>query len=166
MDPETVIEQLLQEVTCNIWWVARIKCRYPAATSFALICANPSCSLKPYDNPHTFNAGCHHTFCWYGLLFPPLYLAVPRQKVISLHFMICHSKKCHRPRTSSCHKNSEVKQVIVADVQKCCPFMNSSRTSERHVLLVPPRSRFMLVLVPMRGGTTIRSLNYHTKRVS
>jgi len=20
------------------------------------------------------------------------------------HFMICHSKKCHRPRTSSCHK--------------------------------------------------------------
>jgi len=25
-----------------------------------------------------------------------------------LHFMICHSKKSHRPRTSSCHKNSEV----------------------------------------------------------
>ena len=21
-----------------------------------------------------------------------------------LHFMICHSNKCHRPRTSSCHK--------------------------------------------------------------
>ena len=21
-----------------------------------------------------------------------------------IHFMICHSKKCHRPRTSSCHK--------------------------------------------------------------
>ena len=24
--------------------------------------------------------------------------------VILLHFMICHSNKCHRPRTSSCHK--------------------------------------------------------------
>ena len=23
---------------------------------------------------------------------------------ILLHFMICHSNKCHRPRTSSCHK--------------------------------------------------------------
>ena len=27
-----------------------------------------------------------------------------------IHFMICHSKKCHRPRTSSCHKNSKVEQ--------------------------------------------------------
>ena len=24
--------------------------------------------------------------------------------LLLLHFMICHSKKCHRPRTSSCHK--------------------------------------------------------------
>ena len=23
---------------------------------------------------------------------------------VLLHFMICHSNKCHRPRTSSCHK--------------------------------------------------------------
>ena len=28
-----------------------------------------------------------------------------------LHFMICHSKRCHRPRTSNCNKNSKVKQV-------------------------------------------------------
>ena len=27
-----------------------------------------------------------------------------KNKTILLHFMICHSKKCHRPRTSSCHK--------------------------------------------------------------
>ena len=26
-----------------------------------------------------------------------------RQSLL-LHFMICHSNKCHRPRTSSCHK--------------------------------------------------------------
>ena len=25
-------------------------------------------------------------------------------EVALLHFMICHSNKCHRPRTSSCHK--------------------------------------------------------------
>ena len=25
-------------------------------------------------------------------------------QVVLLHFMICHSNKCHRPRTSSCHK--------------------------------------------------------------
>ena len=24
--------------------------------------------------------------------------------LLLLHFMICHSNKCHRPRTSSCHK--------------------------------------------------------------
>ena len=24
--------------------------------------------------------------------------------VLLLHFIICHSKKCHRPRTLSCHK--------------------------------------------------------------
>ena len=26
----------------------------------------------------------------------------------NLHLMICHSRKCHRPRTSSCYRNSEV----------------------------------------------------------
>ena len=25
-----------------------------------------------------------------------------------LHFIVCHSKKCHRPRTSSCHKEQRV----------------------------------------------------------
>ena len=25
-------------------------------------------------------------------------------KGLAIHFMICHSNKCHRPRTSSCHK--------------------------------------------------------------
>ena len=28
--------------------------------------------------------------------------------LLLLHFVICHSKKCHRPRTSSCHTNSKV----------------------------------------------------------
>ena len=27
-----------------------------------------------------------------------------RRVLLLLHFMICHSNKCHRPRTSSCHK--------------------------------------------------------------
>ena len=31
-----------------------------------------------------------------------------------LHLMMCHSKKCHRPRTSSCHKNSKVEQKVRA----------------------------------------------------
>ena len=28
----------------------------------------------------------------------------PLPSSLLLHFMICHSNKCHRPRTSSCHK--------------------------------------------------------------
>ena len=31
-------------------------------------------------------------------------LPMLRALVVLLHFMICHSNKCHRPRTSSCHK--------------------------------------------------------------
>ena len=30
--------------------------------------------------------------------------------VFLLHCMLCHSKKCYRPRTSRCHKNSELEQ--------------------------------------------------------
>ena len=32
--------------------------------------------------------------------------------VTLLHFMICHSKKCHRPRTSSCDKKQQGGSVI------------------------------------------------------
>ena len=30
-----------------------------------------------------------------------------RGTAVLLHFMICHSNKCHRPRTSSCHKEQQ-----------------------------------------------------------
>ena len=33
-----------------------------------------------------------------------IYGSVSRAATLSLHFMICHSKRCHRPCTSSCHK--------------------------------------------------------------
>ena len=41
-------------------------------------------------------------------------MAMPNGEL--LHFMICHSKKCHRPRTSSCHKNSGVEHSTVRQV--------------------------------------------------
>ena len=40
---------------------------------------------------------------WVGE-YNSLYATLTPQLPLLLHFMICHSKKCHRPRTSSCHR--------------------------------------------------------------
>ena len=42
-------------------------------------------------------APCGLCSCWFAVWASAL-----------LFFMICHSRKCHRPRTSSYHKNSEL----------------------------------------------------------
>ena len=43
--------------------------------------------------------------CGYcGLMAGELYCLTLSWHPMSLHFMVCHSKKCHRSRTSSCHK--------------------------------------------------------------
>ena len=42
--------------------------------------------------------------------------------LLLLHFMICHSKKCHRPRTSSCHKvqRGGTSAYQVSACHECC----------------------------------------------
>ena len=39
-----------------------------------------------------------------------------------LHFMICHSKKCHRPRTSSCHKGTACLYPTIVPPEALTPY--------------------------------------------
>jgi len=57
------------------------------------------------------------------------------------HLMICHSKKCHRPRTSSCHKEQRrhIQRLVllVKDMAPCDTSMKTHQTCARSSLPIP-----------------------------
>ena len=62
----------------------------PKLECFAYVSSNHTTKLNPYSYGRGHEARSPDLSCLSLNLL--------------LHFMICHSNKCHRPRTSSCHK--------------------------------------------------------------
>ena len=68
-----------------------------------------------------------------------------------VHCMICHSKNCRRPCTSSCHKDSAVEQII--SVSDICASPLACALSQLAVPGLEDRARFFPRIVSVRQQT-------------
>ena len=72
----------------------------------------------------------------HAMLSPPLLPSHPQPPCIYIYFLICHCKKSHGPRTSSCCKNREMEQMNPPCIPYTFPPISIRKVSAGRILIL------------------------------